>query len=127
VTTPLPDDAGILGKLLAGVGAALAALGAWAWKHTHDQIARVDMSKADKEAFDRLADKIEHHSISKAEFEQHIKADDTHFAAINSDMTTARSHIAKIFDKLEDVRNTIDTKHIELLNAIHAIKSKGDQ
>jgi predicted aconitase len=119
VTAPSPDDASLLAKIATGLGAALTALGAWAWKHTHDVL----MTKADKEAFDRLADKIENHSISKAEFEQHTKNDDVHFAAINTDMHTARTNIAKIFDKLEDVRNTIDTKHIELLNAIHAIKS----
>ena len=119
MTTPAPDDAGILGKLLAGAGAALAALGTWAWRHTHSRIDRVDTAKADKDAFDKLAAKVENHTISKDAFEQHVKSDERQLSDLNIQIGTQRSHIAKIFDQMRDMENAAHARHVELLNAVH--------
>jgi hypothetical protein len=125
LTAPGPDDASILGKLLAGTGAALAALGAWAWRHTHSRIDRVDTSKADKEAFDRLAERVENHSISTKLFDEHVKSDERQLAAINTEIGVQRANIAKIFDKLETVREDMHRQHDETRQIVlEAIRRK---
>ena len=81
----------------------MAAIGTWAWSHTHKRIDNVDgkiEGKADSEEVDRH-----------------------------------RDHISRLFEKIEELGakteirfSTVDRqaheRHIELLNAIHAIAKK---
>jgi len=101
MTAPQPDDVGLAAKIMGGLGAALAAIGTWAWAHTHARIKDVDM-KADTKASAEEVDRHRDH-ISKL------------FDKISelSDKTEIK------FTVLE--RQSTD-RHIELLNAIHSIK-----
>lgn len=113
------DDGGIAWKLLAGAGAALTALATWAWNHTHSRIKDMDDTKADRNALCNLVKKVEEHMITKEVFDQHLESDEKQLGAIDSELSVQRGHIAKIFDKLEDVRATIHAQHVEIINAIH--------
>jgi predicted transcriptional regulator len=112
-----PDD-DILAKIAAGLATALAAIGTWAWHHTHK---RIDMA-ADKEAFDKLSERVENNTITRAEFNEHAKSDERQLNAINGEMSTQRDHIGKIFDQMRDMESTGHERHIELLNAINGRK-----
>ena len=103
MTAPQPDDVGLAAKIMGGLGAALAALGTWAWAHTHSRIKDVDM-KADTKASSEEVDRHRDH-IGKL-FDK----------------------VQELSDKTE-VRFTVMEKagferHIELLNAIHGLKEK---
>ena len=73
----------------------------------------MDSAKADKEAFDRLAKKVEEHSIGRDVFDEHVKSDERQLSHINTEIGVQRSHIAKIFDKLEAVREDMHRQHNE--------------
>ena len=114
MATPTPDDVGLMGKILGGLGAALSAVSLWAWNHTHK---RID-EKVDKETY---ADRG--------------NANNERFAHLTKEIEMQRGHVAKIFDNLSVLeRNTnhqfscltkqIDEKYISLLNAIHGIDKK---
>lgn len=101
MSAPQPDEMGLAAKIMAGLGAALAALGTWAWAHTHSRIKDVEM-KADSKASIEEVDRHRDH-IAKL-FDK----------------------IAELSDKTE-VRFSVMEKagferHIELLNAIHELK-----
>lgn len=100
---PTPESQGWLTTLIGGLGAALAALGTWAWKHTHERLDVVD-KKYDSKA-------------NKEDVERH------------------RDYIARLFEKIEELGNKTEVRfaaverqnherHVELLNAIHAIPKK---
>ena len=129
MTTPSGDDIGLAAKIMGGMGAALSALGAWEWAHTH---ARIDR-KADKEAFDKLSAHIETHMIGTTAFSEHTKSDERQLEQLNGEISTQRGHIAKLFDKIEELGDKTEVKfnvlerlgterHIELLKAIQEIK-----
>ena len=103
MTAPQPEDVGLAAKIMAGMGAALAALGTWAWAHTHKRIEQVDKkaeSKASAEEVDRHRDHIAKLFDKIGEL---------------SDKTEIR--FAAVESKASD-------RHVELLNAIHSIKDK---
>ena len=118
MTTPQPEDVGIAAKIMAGMGAALAALGAWAWHHTHK---RID-EKAEMKALDALAKRVEDHTISKDVFDEHAQGDTRAFNSLSDEISRQRGHVEKIFDELKEVRRDMSDGHKELLNAIHGIK-----
>lgn len=114
----LPEDQGYLHTLVGGMGAALAALGTWAWNHTHKRI-----------------DTVTEDSTMKETFDQHVKADETALHGLNEEIKTQRGHIAKLFDKIDEesdktsVRFSASDKqqferHIELLKAIQDLKPR---
>lgn len=124
-------DPTLLAKVAGGLVGALSAAYWWMWNMTHKKID----GKADKEAFDALAKRIEEHMITKALFEEHTKSDEHQLGALKEEALIQRGHIAKLFDRLEEstaetqVRFTQqDTaahqRHIDLLNAIHEIAKK---
>jgi hypothetical protein len=126
---PDGDDVGLLTKILGGLLGALSAAYWWMWNMTHK---RID-GKAEAKEMDELVKRIEEHTISKGLFDEHTKSDDKALAAISVEMATQRGNIGKLFDKLEEsnaethVRFTksdhdAHQRHIDLLNAIHAIK-----
>lgn len=94
-------DSGVFQWLIGTVGAAFAAVVGWAWKHTHRRIETMDEDKVSRREF------VNH--------EVHVREE---FARLGREQDTQRAHIAKIFDKLEDVRNDSHQQHVELLNAI---------
>ena len=129
MTTPSGDDIGLAAKIMGGMGAALSALGAWAWAHTH---ARIDR-KADKEAFDKLSAHIETHMIGTTAFSEHTKSDERQLEQLNVELATQRGHIGKLFDELAGLRKdtseqltTLErigtTQHLAVLDAIREIK-----
>ena len=73
----------------------------------------MDTSKADKEAFERLTNKVEAHSIGREEFAEHVKSDERQLGLINAELGIQRGHITKIFDKLEAVREDMHAQHSE--------------
>ena len=112
--TPTPDDTGTLAKILGGLGTAVAIIGGWLLKHTHDKID----TKVDKEAY-----------------MQRGKENDDKHSTVVSEIGVQRGNVAKIFDDIAEFKkdtahqfaclNTkIDTKHIALLEAIHALGKK---
>lgn len=113
-----PEDAGLLAKITAGIGAALAAISTWAWTHTHK---RID-EKADKDAFEKLSERIDSHTISRDMFEEHVKSDERRLEDLNDEITTQRGNISKLFDKMSDMDHRSHAHHVELLNAINAKK-----
>ena len=101
MTAPQPDDVGLAAKIMGGLGAALAALGTWAWAHTHSRIKDVDM-KADTKASSEEVDRHRDHIGKLFDKVQEL-----------SDKTEARFTV---------MEQTGFDRHIELLNAIHSIK-----
>ena len=99
------SDPDLWAKIAGGFGAALSALGTWAWGHTHKRI-----------------DKVESALISKDEFDAHIKADEKIQSTIAAELTTQRGHIGKIYDQMRDMEDKGHSRHVELLNAIHEKK-----
>lgn len=82
---------------------------------------------------DALYSRVENHTISKDVFEEHVKADVRQFEQFGAELATQRSHIDKLFEKMEEsnsetqVRFTksdydAHARHVDLLNAIHALK-----
>ena len=113
-----PPDTGYLHSLVAGLGAALAAVGTWAWSHTHKRI-----------------DTVTDGSVSQKSFDAHQKDEHEHRERMDESIAGARATQAKLFDKIQElsdkteVRFTVNEKtavdrHIELLNAIHQINPK---
>ena len=92
-------------KIAAGVGAALAALGTWAWSHTHSRI-----------------DRLETRTITKEDFQMHAESDERIMGKIEEEQSTQREHIGKIFDQMRDMEAKSHEQHVELLNAIHGIR-----
>ena len=101
MTAPQPDDVGLAAKIMAGMGAALAALGTWAWTHTHRRIDKVD-TKADGKAG---LDEVDRHRDHIAKLFDKI--------GDLSDKTEVRFAVME--------KQSFD-RHIELMNAIHSIK-----
>ena len=125
-----PDTQSWLSSLVAGLGAAVAALGTWAWRHTHKLIG----DKADMKSLDALTKRVEDHAITRDAFDQHTKSDEQQLGAIDKELGMQRGHIAKLFDKLEELGDKTEVRfavmekagferHVELLNAIHSINS----
>src|SRR3990167_16968 len=100
MTAPQPEDIGIAAKIMAGLGAALAALGTWAWAWTHRRIESVD-KKADSKA---SAEEVDRHR--------------DHIAKLFDKISELSDKTEIKFTVLE--RQSTD-RHIELLNAIHSI------
>lgn len=105
VSAPDPEGAGWMGAAITALGAALSALAAWAWNHTHSRIKDVD-GKADK----------------KADKDQ-----------TNGELIRHRDYIGKLFDKIEEMGDKTEVRfssvearaadrHIELMKAIHERK-----
>lgn len=109
------NDPGILSKLLAGVGAALAALGTWAWGHTHK---RID-TKANASELRALAERVEEHTIHRDVFIEHAKSDDQRLEDIGKEIGSLRNNQAKIFDQIRDMEKTAAARHEDLLKAIY--------
>ena len=114
MSTPTPDDAGAIAKILAGLGTAVAVVGGWLLKHTHDKID----SKVDKDTFAARG-------IANTE----------KFVSLNREIEMQRGHVAKIFDDIAEFKkdtnhqfgcltSQIDEKYISLLQAIHGIDKK---
>ena len=131
MSAPQPEDIGFMAKMVVAGGSLLTLFGTWfgLHKYTHGKIDR----KADKDAFDKLSERVEDHTISRDAFDQHSQSDERQLGAINGEMAVQRGHIAKLFDKIEElgdkteVRFTVTEakatdRHIELLNAIHGLK-----
>lgn len=102
---PQPEDVGWLAGAVTALGAALTALGTWAWNHTHGRIRDVDL-KADGKADGK---------------------------ATNDEMTRHRDYIGKLFEKIEELGDKTEVRftvveskaadrHIELMKAIHEQK-----
>ena len=124
-----PDAQGWMAKALAAMGVALTALATWAWNHTHK---RID-GKAEMKTLDDLARRVEDHTISRGEFDQHAKSDEQQLAAIGAEIGVQRNNIGKLFDKIDEAVDRTEVRfvtiekqsferHVELLNAIHALK-----
>lgn len=111
------EDPGLWAKIAAGFGAALAALGTWAWAHTHTRIDR----KADAQTFMDLKNRVETHMVGKAVFEEHLRSDERQLEAINNEMSNQRGNIGKLFDKVEEVRKDMHEGQERLLTAINNI------
>jgi len=129
MSLPDGDEVSLLTKILGGVLAALSAAYWWMWNMTHK---RID-GKAEAKAMEELAKRMEEHTITKELFDEHTKSDDKQLAAIGGELATQRTHIAKLFDRLEEsnaetqIRFTksdhdAHQRHIDLLTAIHALK-----
>ena len=127
-----PDPEGfsaLSSKIIAGALAALAAAWGWMLHATHQKID----SKADREAFMTLAEKVEDHMITKAQFDEHAKSDERQLGSLNEEMGRRRKIEETLFEKITElgsetqvrftqVERAASDRHIELLNAIHAIK-----
>tara|TARA_R110000868_G_scaffold403703_1_gene681207 strand:+ start:113 stop:454 length:342 start_codon:yes stop_codon:yes gene_type:complete len=112
--TPTPEDANVLAKILGGLGTTVAVVGGWLLKHTHDKID----TKVDKDAY---ADR------GKANDEKHL--------VVVAEVVTQRENVRAIFVDIAEFKkdtahqfaclNTkLDSKHIDLLKAIHDIGKK---
>ena len=76
-----------------------------------------------------LNNKITEH---KSTLEKQIEASHTTLSKrideANEETDTQRGHIAKIFDKLDDMRSESQKRHIELMTAIHTgLDKKADK
>ena len=124
----LQSDSDLTSKILAGAVAALAAAWGWMLRATHQKID----GKATKEAFETLEKKVEDHMITKAQFGEHVKADERQLADLSDEMERRRNIEATLFEKIEEVGSKTEVRftqveraaserHVELLNAIHEI------
>jgi hypothetical protein len=121
----------ILKELLSwGSGIALALI-AWAWKHNEE--AHKMLQQQVKEAADKASAVKQHtsdgYSVLNDRMMDHIDSQVremrafvmTEDAKLLAETTINRSHIAKIFDKIEAQAQRSEDRHVETLNAIHAL------
>ena len=106
------ENSGYLHSLVAGLGAALLAIGTWAWNMTHK---RIDTT------------------VMKDLFDAHIKNDEKELKGIHDEITLQRGNIAEVFDRIDalsdetQTRFTVNDKqaferHLQLLEAIRESK-----
>lgn len=95
-----PDDPGILAKVTVGLGAALTALGTWAWHHTHARIKDTETKMDSKASSDEVDRHRDHISKLFDKVQELSDKTDLRFAAVE----------ARASDR-----------HVELLNAIHSM------
>lgn len=111
-------------------GIALALI-AWAWKlnaEEHKMLAAQIKENAEKAAslrqhtsdgYSILNDKIMVHIDNQVrDLKTFVVTED---AKLMAESNTARSHIAKIFDKIEAQAQRSEDRHVETLNAIHTL------
>ena len=96
------------------IGAAVVASWAWIFNSMHRKID----AKADAEAFDRLRKQVENRSISKESFDAHILSDERLFQRLIDESAIQRTHITKIFDKINEADEKNHGRFIELLKEI---------
>lgn len=101
-------EATLLEKILTAVGAGFLAIGTWAWNHTHKRIDHTE---------DKVSDMSEQF-IAREEFARHEAYEREQFAALRAEQDIQRAHVAKIFDKLEQVRNDMHAQERTLVSAI---------
>lgn len=99
------SDPDLWAKIAGGFGAALSALGTWAWGHTHKRI-----------------DAIDERTITRDDFNAHVRNDEKVQGAIKGELEVQRGHIGKIYDQMRDMEDKGHSRHVELLNAIHERK-----
>lgn len=114
---PQPEDIGFMAKMVVAAGGLLTLFGTWFGLHKYT-LGKID-KKADRDAFNALAQRVEDHTISKEVFEEHTKSDKQQLVAINSEIGIQRAHVASIFNQMRDMEKTGHERHIELLKAIH--------
>ena len=114
-------DPDLWAKIAGGFGTALAALGTWAWGHTHKRI-----EDAEKRVMERL-EKIENKAISRDDFDAHAHNDEKVQGSIKEELEVQRGHIGKIYDQMRDMEQKGHERHVELLNAIHLSKKAANE
>jgi hypothetical protein len=121
----------ILKELLSWASGVALALVAWAWKTNaeehkmlHAQIKEAadktaDVKQRTSDGYSTLNDRImEHMDAQQREMRAFVMTED---AKLLAETTINRSHIAKIFDKIEAQAQRSEDRHVETLQAIHTL------
>ena len=56
--------------------------------------------------------------VSKVTFEQHVTENQMRYDLIDREMATLRSHIGKIFDKMQEMEERSVDRHMELMDKL---------